>query len=236
MHYSRNVQKYCYTYHYALSTSVWVCYLLNCILLDALTYRIYSSSAVFSVGAGTLADIYEPHERGSMMGIYYAAPLLGPSLGPIIGGALTEAWSWRATFYFLAAFCALSLGSFFLFKDTFRRERSLAYQNAVQRVKAHLEYKEKHGTSTPSSQRTSISERTIGVDVPNHTEKDVEAQSTEKEKTPSVVPSVQDVKLSLRDVNPLAPLPKVLRIRSNLIVLIASGVPISLIHRTIRII
>lgn len=29
------------------------------------------SSAVMSIGAATLADLYEPSERGTMMGIYY---------------------------------------------------------------------------------------------------------------------------------------------------------------------
>lgn len=31
----------------------------------------HSSSAVMSLGAATLADIYDPAERGTMMGIYY---------------------------------------------------------------------------------------------------------------------------------------------------------------------
>jgi MFS family permease len=46
----------------------------------------HRSAAVLTIGAGTLADIFEPKERGSMLGIYYAAPLLGPALGPILGG------------------------------------------------------------------------------------------------------------------------------------------------------
>jgi MFS family permease len=46
----------------------------------------HRSSAVNTIGTGTLADIFEPKERGSMLGIYYAAPLLGPALGPILGG------------------------------------------------------------------------------------------------------------------------------------------------------
>lgn len=29
------------------------------------------TAAVVSIGAATLADIFEPHERGTMMGIYY---------------------------------------------------------------------------------------------------------------------------------------------------------------------
>ena len=51
---------------------------------------LYRASAVLAIGAATLADIFEPRERGTMMGIYYAAPLLGPSLGPIAGGILTQ--------------------------------------------------------------------------------------------------------------------------------------------------
>lgn len=56
------------------------------------------SSAVLALGAGTLADMYDPHERGTKLGVYYACPLLGPALGPIIGGAVTAAADWRATF------------------------------------------------------------------------------------------------------------------------------------------
>ena len=68
-----------------------------------------------------------------MMGIYYSAPLLGPSLGPILGGVLTQGFSWRATFWFLAIFSGLCFVSFIPFKDTFRRERSLTYQAALKR-------------------------------------------------------------------------------------------------------
>ena len=50
------------------------------------------------------------------MGVYYAAPLLGPSLGPLLGGVLTQIFSWRATFYFLAIFGGVSLTTFAFFK------------------------------------------------------------------------------------------------------------------------
>ncbi|KAF9483597.1 MFS general substrate transporter [Pholiota conissans] len=92
------------------------------------------ASALLTIGAATLADMYDPKERGSAMGIYYIAPLLGPSLGPILGGALAQAFSWRAIFYFLAIFGGVSLLSFLFFKDTFRRERSLAYQAALRKA------------------------------------------------------------------------------------------------------
>ncbi|KAI9442899.1 MFS general substrate transporter [Lactarius indigo] len=87
---------------------------------------------VLAIGAATLADIYEPRERGTKLGISYAAPLLGPSLGPILGGVLTQAFSWRACFWLLAAYLGASLVLFVLFfRDTFRKERSLTYQRAL---------------------------------------------------------------------------------------------------------
>lgn len=39
------------------------------------------SSAMLSIAAGTIADLYEPAERGGKVGIYYCCPLLGPALG-----------------------------------------------------------------------------------------------------------------------------------------------------------
>ena len=72
------------------------------------------------------------------MGLYYAAPLLGPSLGPLVGGVVTKLFSWRATFYFLAIFGGVSLITFILFKDTFRRERSLAYQAALRKARLEM--------------------------------------------------------------------------------------------------
>jgi hypothetical protein len=33
------------------------------------------------MGAGTLADIYDAHERGRAIALYTCGPLLGPALG-----------------------------------------------------------------------------------------------------------------------------------------------------------
>ncbi|KKY28173.1 putative mfs multidrug resistance [Phaeomoniella chlamydospora] len=48
-----------------------------------------ASAAVQAVGAGTIADIWEPRERGKAMGIFYLGPLCGPLFAPVIGGGLT---------------------------------------------------------------------------------------------------------------------------------------------------
>ena len=60
-----------------------------------------AAASVQAVGAGTIADIWEPRERGRAMGIFYLGPLCGPLLAPIIGGALAQRWNWRATLWFL---------------------------------------------------------------------------------------------------------------------------------------
>ncbi|KAL9128178.1 MAG: hypothetical protein Q9175_007582, partial [Cornicularia normoerica] len=73
-----------------------------------LAMRFLSASAASSfqsTGAGTVADMWEPKERGAAIGIYYLGNLgVGLILGPLLGGILTEAWGWRATQWFLAIY------------------------------------------------------------------------------------------------------------------------------------
>ncbi|KAI8871244.1 MFS general substrate transporter [Ramicandelaber brevisporus] len=58
-------------------------------------------SAVMAIGAGSIADVYEPHERGTALGLYFIGPLIGPILGPIIGGYITKYAGWRTIFWVL---------------------------------------------------------------------------------------------------------------------------------------
>lgn len=163
------------------------------------------------------------------MGIYYAAPLIGPSLGPVIGGALTQTWNWRATFYFLAAFCSLSLATFLLFKDTFRKERSLVYLNALAKAEAKADAtRQQVGANAPGneSQTTIVAADKESIDSSSEKDKDIEAQSEiiEVKNTGGKPLTVHDVKLSFWDINPLAPLPSILKRRTNLIILISNGI------------
>ena len=59
-----------------------------------------ASSSVLAIGAGTLADIWEPKERGRAMGIFILGPMLGPLLAPVICVVLAQAWGWRSTQWF----------------------------------------------------------------------------------------------------------------------------------------
>jgi multidrug resistance protein len=198
----------------ALSKSIGVLIGMRC-------FQGLGSSAVLAIGAATLADIYDPHERGTKMGIYYAAPVLGPSIGPILGGILTQYLSWRATFWFLFIWMGICLAMFvFLFKDTYRRERSLTYQ-AVLRRHALARQRALAASSKRSSMATVVEPtRPLHVHRPisEKTEGDAEACVA------AVVPlPVEEVKMTIRDVNPIPPLWMILRRWNNVLILTSSG-------------
>ncbi|KAJ5522222.1 hypothetical protein N7527_006337 [Penicillium freii] len=106
-----------------------------------------ASASVQAVGAGTIADLWEPRERGRAMGIFYLGPLCGPLFAPIVGGLLAQRWGWRSTMWFLSAFGALTL-IFILF--------SLPETLAVQKpVLAELEDDEDPAINRPLSRVSS---------------------------------------------------------------------------------
>ncbi|KAF2399627.1 MFS general substrate transporter [Trichodelitschia bisporula] len=82
-----------------------------------------AAASVQAVGAGTIADIWEPRERGRAMGIFYLGPLCGPLFAPIIGGALAQGLGWRSTQWFTAIYGAVVLAALiFLLPETLRQK------------------------------------------------------------------------------------------------------------------
>ncbi len=65
-----------------------------------------------------MLDLYPPAKRGSIMAIWGMGVMLGPILGPTLGGYLTDAYSWRWVFYINVPFgIAAVLGIMLFFKD-----------------------------------------------------------------------------------------------------------------------
>jgi multidrug resistance protein len=81
----------------ALTDTFWLLMLLRAI-------QATGNSATVALGAGVIADIASPHERGGYLGIFGVGPLAGPTLGPIVGGALAQSLGWRSIFWFLSIF------------------------------------------------------------------------------------------------------------------------------------
>ncbi|CAL1713464.1 unnamed protein product [Somion occarium] len=178
------------------------------------------SSSVLAMGAATLADIYDPHIRGTMMGVFYSAPLLGPALGPIIGGALTQAFNWRATFWFIVIFTGLCFVAFIFFKETNSSGRSSISHETVVSAETKITKEDKLETS-PSAGITHDS----GALISEVFAKDLEGQTTlgSGDSTGVVTKELKEIRLSFRDVNPIGPVFLVLSRPNNVAILFASG-------------
>jgi multidrug resistance protein len=84
-----------------------------------ITFRLFAGlggSAPLALGSGVLADLFSADNRGLAIGICSFFPILGPAIGPICGGFITEYSTWRWAFWgtTIADFPILLLGTFFL--------------------------------------------------------------------------------------------------------------------------
>ncbi|RDW92715.1 MFS transporter [Aspergillus mulundensis] len=73
------------------------------------------SSTTIALSAGVVSDIAIAAERGSYMGFVTAGSLLGPAMGPVVGGLLSQYLGWRSIFWFLTIFTGAFLVPFVLF-------------------------------------------------------------------------------------------------------------------------
>ncbi len=70
-------------------------------ILTFLAFRILQglgTSMIFGTGMAMLATVYPPGERGRVIGINVAVVYIGLSSGPVLGGFITEYFSWRGIF------------------------------------------------------------------------------------------------------------------------------------------
>lgn len=67
------------------------------------------TGALLAGTSATVADLYPPRERGRVQGLLGAIFGLSSVLGPLVGGALTDAFSWRAVFFVNVPLGALAL-------------------------------------------------------------------------------------------------------------------------------
>lgn len=68
-----------------------------------------ASAMIFGTSMAIITSVFQPGERGKAMGINITAVYLGLSIGPIIGGLLTQYFGWRSIFIFLIPFGLVSI-------------------------------------------------------------------------------------------------------------------------------
>nr|UXE44794.1 multidrug export protein EmrB [uncultured bacterium] len=77
------------------------------------------SAALVPLSQAILFDIYPPERRGFAMAIWGTGVMIGPILGPTLGGYLTEMYNWRYVFYINLPFGVLAtLGLIAFMPDT----------------------------------------------------------------------------------------------------------------------
>lgn len=86
-----------------------ILYTITCLLLPfsnsaamLLSFRVLEgigAAAIFGTGVAILTSVYPVGERGKALGINVASVYAGLSLGPLIGGLLTQYLGWRSIFF-----------------------------------------------------------------------------------------------------------------------------------------
>ena len=76
-------------------------------------------AALVPLSQSTMFDLYPIQQRGSAMALWGMGVMVGPILGPTLGGYLTDIYNWRWVFYINLPFGILAIAGLWLFmKDT----------------------------------------------------------------------------------------------------------------------
>jgi len=96
------------------TNAYWLLLVLRCV-------QAAGSASTVALAAGCMGDIATPAERGSFFGFSGIGTLLGPAIGPVIGGLLAESLGWRSIFWFLCIASAAALVcAYLLLPETLR--------------------------------------------------------------------------------------------------------------------
>jgi multidrug resistance protein len=85
----------------------------------------FQGTAFLVIGSAVIGDIYKPTERATALGWFLSGTLIGPALGPFIGGIIVTFRSWRDIFWLQTALAGTAtLLCFFLQPETIHTKRA----------------------------------------------------------------------------------------------------------------
>jgi DHA2 family multidrug resistance protein len=68
------------------------------VLVFARVIQAMGGGAITPTGMAMIAEVYPPERRGRALGVWGVGVMVGPALGPTLGGYLTELFGWRSIF------------------------------------------------------------------------------------------------------------------------------------------
>lgn len=83
-------------------------------------------AALVPLSQAVLLDVYPPKQHGSAMAMWGVGVMIGPILGPALGGWLTENWSWRWVFFInvpIGSLAFYGIGRYIVAKKPLRNVR-----------------------------------------------------------------------------------------------------------------
>jgi len=98
-------------------------------LIVARIIQAVGGGAIQPVGMAIIAELFEPEERGKALGVWGTGIMIGPAIGPTLGGYLTDAFSWRSIFSVNLPFglLALLIGLTIMESDSKRLKRKVPF-------------------------------------------------------------------------------------------------------------
>jgi EmrB/QacA subfamily drug resistance transporter len=94
------------------------------LLMTARVLQGLASAMIFSTSTALLVLAYPVEQRGRVLGINIACVYIGLSLGPFVGGVLTQTLGWRSIFWLIAALVLVPIVmTFWLIKEEWAAAR-----------------------------------------------------------------------------------------------------------------
>ncbi|CAO3635094.1 unnamed protein product [Cunninghamella blakesleeana] len=93
-------------------------------------------AAATGVGGGSVADLFEPRQRGTAMSVFLLGVILGPSFGPLVGGYVNQYLGWRWIFYIKTIIGGvITLLNIFFLKETLYIDPNVERPKGIARFK-----------------------------------------------------------------------------------------------------
>lgn len=79
----------------------------------------FAGTAILVIGPAIIRDLYRPLDRATGLAWFYTGTLVGPTIGPLLAGAIVTYTTWRVIFWLQTGLAGTALlGSFFLLAET----------------------------------------------------------------------------------------------------------------------